>query len=1090
VSASPRCDGCAVDLLPDSSFCHACGKGLRPAPGALAAAHGEHKRITVLFVDAFGSIGLGDRLDAEQWHDIVESFFSVVSIGVQHFGGTIDRLTGEGIKVLFGAPVALENHATQACHAALHIATRLAEFAGSFRSRAGVEFSVRMGLNSGEAVFGRVGGDPERVFTSQGHTAAIAARMQQLAGPGQIYLSEHTAALVADYFEMREMGSLPVRNARTAVRVFELLGAREHRSRLDAARSRGLSPFIGREAELTELDTALQVASTSGHRVVGIVGEPGVGKSRLVEEFVQLQREQGVQVHYTQCSEHARWIPFHTTLPFLRDALNIAPADGAQASRARIESILLAIDASLATALPVLFTVLGLSDPAEAGQASASSVPARELARVIRSLVEQRDAQRPSIFILDDQQWMDAGSDAVFGDLVHDPARSSVLVLVTYRRGHRRRWMRDPDFSELSLRPLDRAATLQLVRALLGSDRSLATLPQRIAERAAGNPFFVEETVLALVDSRALEGTLGSYRLRDGEADVVVPGSLHAVLAARIDQLGERQKSVLQMAAVIGPEFSIPLLAAISGYESEHLAPILHDLEAADFVSALGWGDEAVYLFRHPLLRETVYRSLLRDHRAQMHRAIVRELQRLHGERAIEHAAQIALHAEASGEDLEAARWHRHAARNTVRWDPLQGLEHWRRVLACTGLQPGSEEASRLRLLACEAIVRLGFHQGLPADEAEDLVHEGRASARRLGDLRTNALLVSAAGGLRAAAGDMVNAIAHHVEAVALAEQSNETELAMTLGARLVLSERIAGRLRDALRRADAMLAAYRSARIANPTPGLVALRQLELARAVVLVDRGALDQGAAELTRIIAALRNENAPMVLGWALALTAATIRHSGDDAPGLVARVEEARILAQHLGVPSLLGRAISSLATVRLCQERWEEARICAEEACETMLDVGHSLYLDFNPKLILSFARFGLGDRTGARTAALDALHEAFARGARLGQIDAMLAYSRILVRYGTANEQDEGLRLLRHGLAMVRETGARSRAPFFWFELAGVARRGGDEARAMVNQRRGARLLIAMNAVGHLRRAAGLMTSPPSSEPQHDAAG
>jgi class 3 adenylate cyclase len=332
VSAPARCDGCGAPLLPDSAFCHACGKAVAPR---IAAADGEHKRITVLFIDAFGSIGLGDRLDAEQWHDIMESFFSVVSIGVQRFGGTVDRLTGEGIKVLFGAPAALENHASQACHAALHIAARLGEFATSFRARAGVEFSVRMGLNSGEVVFGRVGVDSGG-FTSQGHTAALAARMQQLAEPGQIYLTESTATLVKDFFELREMGSLPVRNANQRVQVFELLGARAHRSRLDAARDRGLSPFIGRDVEVAELDAASRQAVASGHRVVGVVGEPGVGKSRLIEEFVERQRAQGAVVDVVRCAEHARWIPFHAAQAFLRGALGVdaaaEPASPATAS--------------------------------------------------------------------------------------------------------------------------------------------------------------------------------------------------------------------------------------------------------------------------------------------------------------------------------------------------------------------------------------------------------------------------------------------------------------------------------------------------------------------------------------------------------------------------------------------------------------------------------------------------------------------------------------------------------------------------------------------------------------------------------------
>lgn len=1074
MSSLARCAACGVDLMPDSAFCHACGSALSGPAASRLRARGELKRITVLFIDAFGAIGPDERLDAEQWHDVTESFFSVVSSAVHQFGGTIDRLTGEGIKVLFGAPAAIESHATQACHAALYLARRLGEHASSFRARAGVEFSVRMGLNSGEVVFGRVGASD---FTSQGHPAALAARMQQIAAPGQTLLSEHTAALVKDFFDLRAIGSLPVRNAQRKIRAFELLGARAHRTRLDAARDRGLTPFVGRESEMRALEHELARASGSEVRVVGICGEPGIGKSRLVEEFVEQQRARGLEAHFTRCVEHARWIPFHAATSFLCDALGVAPKTDPRAARAHVERTLGAIDESLLDAMPVIRSAIGLADEEGSARAGASSTPVRDLARTIRSVIEQRNAPGTALIILDDQQWMDAGSDAVFSDLVREPPRTSILVLVTYRRGHQRPWMRYPTFGERSLPALDPRAMRALVRALLGDDRSLGALRERLVERAAGNPFFVEETILALVDSGGIEGQPGRYRVRDARSEVVVPGSLHGVLASRIDLLGEREKTVLQTAAVIGREFPVALLAAVLGCEPVTVAPTLGALEAADFVAALGWGGDPIYHFRHPLLRETVYRSLLRDHRAATHRLVVREMQRLHGEQVDEHAAQLALHAEAAGDLHDAARWHRRAARDAVRWDPLQGLEHWRRVLASTR-DAEDDEGCRLRLHACEAIVRLGFHQGLATEDAEHLVREGHRIAERIGDLRTQALLSSAAGSLRGVAGDLSAAIAHHVDALTLAERTGDAELAMMIGSRLVLGQRVAGRLHEALRLAEGLLARHRSPAPAC-TPGLVSARQLELARAVVLIDLGNVRQGATELDSAITALRGESAPMILGWALALTATVIRHSGDDAPALVSRVEEGYALAQRLAVPSLLGRALCSLATVRLCQDRWEEARVLAEEACETMRELGHAFYVDFDPKLILSYARFGLADVAGARAAARDAMHDAFASGSQLGQLDTMLAYARILARYGTAADREEARHLLRHGLAMVRRCRARSREPFYWFELAGMERRAGNEARAHANQRRGGRLFVAMNAMGHLRRSPGLMDTP-----------
>lgn len=1081
MSTPARCVACGVDLLPDSAFCHSCGAPLPSRTTQLRAEPGERKRISVLFVDAFGSIGLGDRIDAEQWSDIVESFFSVVSIGVQHFGGTIDRLTGEGIKVLFGAPASLESHATQACHAALHIAARLAEFSRSFRQRAGVDFSVRMGISSGEVVFGHVGAGAAPTFTSQGHTAALAARMQQLAGPGQIYLTGHTASLAREFFELREVGAVNVRNAHTPVQVFELLRAREGRSRLDIARERGLSPFVGRAREMEDLTRALDEAHGRHRRVVGIAGEPGIGKSRLIDEFVGLQSARGFQVHATRCAEHARWIPFHATLPFLRSALGIDENADVARTRETVESALLGLDAGLAPALPIVFSVLGIALNDELIRATSASAPIRELARVMRALIEQQDAQRPSIFVVDDQQWMDPGSDAVFGDLVTDSPRSSALVLLTYRRGHHRRWMRDPDYQEITLRPLGQQATIELARHLLGHDRTLGDLPERVAARAAGNPFFLEELVLSLVASGALGGERGGYRLERPDAELSLPGSLHGVLAARVDQLGQIEKSVLQSAAVLGREFPVDLLAAVAGLDAADLAPVLRRLESADFVAGEGWGTRATYGFRHPLLRETVYRSLLRDRRQRLHREVVRELAGQPDANA--QAALIAEHAEGAGDDLDAARWHTRAARHFEGWDPMQALQHWRHTVRCLDGAAEGDEVDRLRVDACEAVVQLAAQEPQRAEEAETLTREGLAIARRLGDLRAVALLTSAVARRRGAAGDVAGAIDANAEALAVAERSGDTDTALLIAARLVMSERIAGHLRTANARAEQALAGHGGTASTAPRPGLAARRQLEVARAGVLLDLGELDRGSDELTRVVAALRRENAPMVLTYALTVTATQIRHTGSVEPALVRRVEEAHALAGHLGVPALRGRALLALAVVRICEDRFEEARELALEGSEVLRDLEQAFYVDFLPSFVLYYATFGCGDLDRARALGEDALAQTAACGTRLGEIDVLLGYARLLVRSVEPDERARGHAMLRRGLALVRATRARSREPLFWIELSSLANRHGDAAGARARQRRAFRQLMAMNATGFIRRAAANLARTPSAD-------
>ncbi len=1058
-----RCDGCAVELLFDSLFCHACG---RPVAGAASVPvpQGERKPLTVLFVETFGSIELGQRLDVEQWHEIVARFFAVVQESVARFGGTVDRLTGEGIKVLFGAPTALESHARQACHAALHLARELARLGETFCDRAGITFPVRMGLSSGEVVFGPVGGAAGARFTSQGHTAALAARMLDLASPGRIFLTESTAREVEGFFDLAKIGPMPVRGARDEVVVYELLRARDDRSRLDVARERGLTRFIGRAAEMAALEAALRLAQRKGHLVVGVAGEPGVGKSRLCDEFVRRQRERGIRVHAVRCLEHGRWLPFHTTLAYLRRELEIDDTQPAAAQREQIAVRLHALDPSLEDTLPALYSILGLAVPGD--RRAVGGRPARELARVVRRLVEATTPETGAVVVIDDQHWMDPGSEATFGTLVAEPPHGPVLVVISYRRGHQRDWMRDPTFTEHVLQPLDQAATLELLTELLGDDPSLRDVAQRIADRAAGNPFFVEEIVRSLVESQVLTGRPGAYRLARDVSEVAVPTSLHAVLAARIDQLGPAEKYALQAASIIGREFSASLLAPLTGYDPPRLTGILRHLEATDFVSSLGSGKGLDYVFRHPLLCETAYRSLLSEPRAELHRKLARELHHTQGGRA----AQVALHYEAAGDRLEAAHWHRQAAIDSERWEPVQALAHWRHVWACTARRD-DEETLRLRLAACESIVRLGIHQTLGTDEARALLEEGRALAEALAEPRTTAHLLSIQGALLGAEGDLVGALACNARALEIARQTGDVELASLCGARLALTHRRAGNLRAGLEAADAAVqlsdAAPPSAR-----PRLARYRAM-LARIVSLVELGGLRTAESELHHVTAAFRREGESMSLAWALTMAARLIRFTGDASPSLVVQVEKGFSLARRLGVPSLLARAGTSLALARLFQNVPKEALALAREASNSIACGGAAFYADLDPLLVVAYAQELLGELDEAREAASQALRAALERRCVPAQMDALLCLGRVLLAFHEPWADEEARRLLVNGLVLVRRSRARSREPHLWLELARYARRHGAEARSRAYQLRAIRLLLAIDAMGHMRRAA-----------------
>ena len=488
-----------------------------------------------------------------------------------------------------------------------------------------------------------------------------------------------------------------------------------------------------------------------------------------------------------------------------------------------------------------------------------------------------------------------------------------------------------------------------------------------------------------------------------------------------------------------------------------------------------------MYAFRHPLLRETVYRSLLGDHRRRIHAAIVRELSA--GQDALRglSAALIAPHAEAAGDPATAAVWHAHAARHTSAWDPVQGLEQWRRVLANTNGIPLDHALASLRLAACEAIVRLGFHQSLATDEAMALIAEGDALAARVGDQRTATFLLSAHGNLRSSTGDVEGALALHEAAWESAVRSRDDEATLLLAARLALTRRMAGRLRAALEHAEAVLEASRTMSATHSVT--IARHQLELARVIVLLDLGQAATGAAELVRVINALRTGNRPGELVWALAASVFQMRHTGDVSPLLAGRVEEARVLAQSLGVPGLLAYSATALSIVRIMQRRWDDARELALEALDVPVDLGHPFYCGLNPELQMSYAHFGLGDPERAFGFTQRALERAFRRHSVLGQIDALFQYGRLLRHRGDAESLALSRRALLHGLALARTARSRPRFPLFQMELVAVAVLSGNERLAQVRKRRAVRQLIRVDAVGFVQRLAeGVPQRPPSS--------
>ncbi len=599
---------------------------------------GERKQITVLFADVEGSMDLAERLDPESWRELMNRFFQVCADAVHHADGTVDKFTGDGIMALFGAPIAREDHAQCACRAALEMIATVTALAAEV-SAEGIELNVRIGINSGEVVVGSIGDEGEMEYTAIGHTVGLAQRMETMAESGTANLTSHTAALVDGYFDVTPLGERAVKGATEPVTVFRLERAGQAHGRLDVSRARGLSSFVGRSAEVAELDAAFERSLAGSGEVIGVVAPAGVGKSRLCQEFADQCRDRGVRVYEAQCEAHTREVPLVPVLQMLRNRFGITPADSDTDAQGKILSELLALGTDLGTTedLELIYDFIGVRAPDAPEIPMKGDARNRRLRDLVRRLVQATNRE-PSLILVEDLQWVDPASAAFLETLVEAVPGSGGLVVATFRPEFRASWMSGSYYRQIPLTVLPQDALDALLDELLGPDRSLDGLSELISERTGGNPLYVEEIVRELDESGTLDGDRGAYRMAREIDELPVPPTVQAIIAARIDRLTPEAKVTLQTAAAIGSETSRELLGVVVDLDEEALDRAIRTLIETDFLHETALYPEQILAFRHPLTQEIAYGSQLaqargpRPHRdrhgARIHRPRTRRRER------------------------------------------------------------------------------------------------------------------------------------------------------------------------------------------------------------------------------------------------------------------------------------------------------------------------------------------------------------------------------------------------------------------------------------------------------------------------------
>ena len=718
--AIDRCGSCGNDLRVKARFCDVCG-----SPVSSCSATSEHKQVTVLFADVVGSMKLASVLDAERLQEIMNELFNRAAAVVQRYQGTVDKFTGDGLMALFGAPVALEDHALRACISALEIQSVTNKLAAEVLRHDGVALQIRIGLNSGDVIVGEIGSGPGR-YTAIGHPVGMAQRMEAAAPPGGVLCAVSTTRLVEDAARLGSIEDVAVKGANEPAAARQLLAVESNRTVLGRNEGR----MLGRDAEL---DWLRSVFDANRGCLVGIVGDPGLGKSRLINEFTAIAASRGSDVVVARCEAHTTTIAFHALSRLLRAMFKV---EGLSDTEARAHTV------AQCEGLPtphsadgqILFEAMGITDDNAPQLQVSVDGRRRRLVEVMAQAVLTRSAR--TVFVIEDAHWIDAPSDDVLADFAVKLETTNSMLVTTYRPEFHGALSQNSDHT-VNLQPLTDSAAVRLAGHLLGDLPSLAGLAERIAVAAVGNPFFIEEIVRDLAGRGVLSGSRGRYRLLGDVDEIAVPATVQAVLAARIDRLPAEAKSMLNAAAVIGSQFDVDTLRVL---RPETKSDQLAELVSAELIDQTEFVPRQRYCFHHPLVRTVAYESQLSSTRAQAHGRLAAAMEARDPAAADENAALIASHLEAAGELAAAYRWYMRAAEWLRPRDLPAARNEWESARRTADRLPDDhDDVTALRIAPRTMLMSTAFYVGGDVYTDEQF-REFRDLAMQTGDLRSLAI--------------------------------------------------------------------------------------------------------------------------------------------------------------------------------------------------------------------------------------------------------------------------------------------------------------------------------------------------------------
>jgi class 3 adenylate cyclase/tetratricopeptide (TPR) repeat protein len=1079
------CPQCGKVNYPGSKFCNECGYDLRkptPAPPidyskpksytpkfladkiltTRSSIEGERKLVTVLFADVANYTSVSEKLDPEEVHQIMDGCFRTLMDEIHKYEGTINQFTGDGVMALFGAPIAHEDHAQRACYAALSIQKALIEYGEKVKRKSGIDFKLRLGLNSGPVVVGSIGDDLRMDYTAIGDTTNLASRIETMAKPGNILVSGHTHRLAKDYFKFESMGRVPLKGKEEVQEAYELIRTSEVRTRIEAAAAAGLTKFVGRKREMEALQEALEKVQTGSGQVVGIVGEAGVGKSRIIFEMRKMLPREEYGYLEGRCMHYGGSIAYLPILDILRSYFEIKEGEQEFPLKRKTKEKISQLDEKLETVLPPIQELLSLRVDDEVYLKLEPKQKREKIFEAIRDLYIRESQKKPLVLVFEDLHWIDKTSEEFLDYFIGWLANTPILLVLLYRPEYTHRWASKSYYINIRVDQLSLPTSAELVQSILSEGEIASELRELILNKAAGNPLFMEELTHTLLENGTIQREGNHYLLSRKPSDIQVPDTIQGIIAARMDRLEESLKRIMQVASVIGREFVFRILQAIMEMKEELKSHLLN-LQNLEFIYEKRLFPELEYIFKHALTQEVAYNSLLLKRRKEIHEKIGGAIEEIYSDRLGEFYEMLAYHYTKSDNLEKAYQYLKLSGNKAMRsYSPTEAFRFYRDAINILK-QMGETDQNKKEQI--EIILSMAGPMRLLAypEDSFKFLQEGETLSKDLEDKKSLAILYSHVGSFYSTKGEAVLGMKYEEDSFGEAEKLQDSEMIVRIGANLCISYDYAGEYRKIVQIAPRIMALLERTSemfefLGSPVdlrPGLHGLyghalgyigkfaqgeevceKALSLAQegdnlytmgyveffyGCMFVPKGDGENAVKHLQRSVEYFEKLQAYVVLPVTLSLLGMGYYLRGDPGKAL-GLLEKGLKMRNYTEVPGFLSLQHLTLSSAHLGLGNLHEARVHAERALH-LGQTNHERYCEG-----ISWIQLG---RTAGKMekSSIEKAEEYILKGMKiLGELETKPAYAQGCLSlgglYAEAGQKEKALESLKKAEAMFQEMG------------------------------------------------------------------